>query len=112
MFGFLIKKTFFDMWDNMFRIILLNLAFIGVLGLVALPSLVSGEVPDQAAIAGGAPGTARAAAAPEPQAPAAPMSEAEAQAGFQKFIEDCVAKPFTAPWRASSSCSARSAGRS
>jgi len=97
MFGFLIKKTFFDMWDNMFRIILLNLAFIGVLGLVALPSLVSGEVPAPAAISGAAAGTPQEAAAPEPQAPAAPMSEAEAQAGFQKFIEDCVAKPFTAP---------------
>jgi len=27
MFGFLVKKTFFDMWDNLLRIILLNLGF-------------------------------------------------------------------------------------
>jgi uncharacterized membrane protein YesL len=31
MFGFLIKKTFFDMWDNMFRILLMNLGYILVL---------------------------------------------------------------------------------
>jgi uncharacterized membrane protein YesL len=93
MFGFLITKTFFDMWDNMFRIILLNLAFIAVLGLVALPSLVSGEVPPSAAAASaGAP-----AASSVPEAPAAPLSEAEVQAGFQQFVADCVAKPFTAP---------------
>ncbi len=28
MFGFLIKKTFFDMWDNLLRIMLLNIGFI------------------------------------------------------------------------------------
>lgn len=28
MFGFLIKKTFFDMWDNLFRIVALNLGFL------------------------------------------------------------------------------------
>jgi uncharacterized membrane protein YesL len=27
MFGFLIKKTFFDMWDNMFRILIMNIGF-------------------------------------------------------------------------------------
>jgi hypothetical protein len=32
MFGFLVKKAFFDMWDNMFRIILMNLGYILVLG--------------------------------------------------------------------------------
>jgi len=38
MFGFLIKKAFFDMWDNLFRVILLNLGFIGVLGIaVSIP---------------------------------------------------------------------------
>ncbi len=36
MFGFLIKKTFFDMWDNMFRILLLNLGFILVIGILVL----------------------------------------------------------------------------
>ncbi|RKX88406.1 MAG: hypothetical protein DRP58_00450 [Spirochaetes bacterium] len=28
MFGFFIKKTFFDMWDNIFRIVLINLGFL------------------------------------------------------------------------------------
>jgi uncharacterized membrane protein YesL len=32
MFGFLIKKAFFDMWDNLFRVILLNLGFVAVIG--------------------------------------------------------------------------------
>jgi hypothetical protein len=95
MFGFLIKKTFFDMWDNMFRIILLNLAFLAMMGLVALPSLVSGDVPVSAAAASeSAAGAARSAV---PEAPAAPMSEAEAEAGFNAFIADCIAKPFTTP---------------
>jgi uncharacterized membrane protein YesL len=47
MFGFLIKKTFFDMWDNLFRIILLNLGFLAILAIffilvptaLALPAL-------------------------------------------------------------------------
>ena len=33
MFGFLIKKAFFDMWDNMFRILLMNLGYIVVLAI-------------------------------------------------------------------------------
>jgi hypothetical protein len=33
MFGFLVKKAFFDMWDNMFRIIIMNLGYILVLGI-------------------------------------------------------------------------------
>ncbi|MGA2977700.1 MAG: hypothetical protein ABSF77_20560 [Spirochaetia bacterium] len=36
MFGFLIKKAFFDMWDNMFRIILMNLGYIAVLAIFFL----------------------------------------------------------------------------
>ncbi len=36
MFGFLIKKAFFDMWDNMFRILLMNLGYILVLAIVFL----------------------------------------------------------------------------
>ncbi len=36
MFGFLIKKTFFDFWDNLFRIILMNLGYIAVVGLAIL----------------------------------------------------------------------------
>jgi uncharacterized membrane protein len=40
MFGFLIKKTFFDMWDNLFRIVLLNLGFLAVFAiLVYIPFL-------------------------------------------------------------------------
>jgi hypothetical protein len=35
MFGFLIKKTFFDMWDNLIRMIITNLGFILLLALIA-----------------------------------------------------------------------------
>jgi hypothetical protein len=34
MFGFLIKKTFFDMWDNLITIVLMNLGFIASLAVV------------------------------------------------------------------------------
>jgi hypothetical protein len=36
MIGFLIKKAFFDMWDNMFRIILMNLGFLAILAVFFL----------------------------------------------------------------------------
>jgi uncharacterized membrane protein YesL len=36
MFGFLIKKAFFDMWDNLFRVVLLNLGFIAVIAVFLL----------------------------------------------------------------------------
>ena len=36
MFGFLIKKAFFDLWDNMFRILLMNLGYILVLAIFFL----------------------------------------------------------------------------
>jgi hypothetical protein len=36
MFSFLIKKAFFDLWDNLFRVILLNLGYIGIIGLAIL----------------------------------------------------------------------------
>jgi hypothetical protein len=39
MIGFLIKKTFFDLWDNLFKVALLNLGFIAS---VALPVFVPG----------------------------------------------------------------------
>ncbi|MDR1419064.1 MAG: hypothetical protein LBI86_01700 [Treponema sp.] len=39
MIGFLIKKTFFDLWDNLFRVALVNLGFIASL---ALPVFVPG----------------------------------------------------------------------
>jgi len=98
MFGFLIKKTFFDMWDNMFRIILLNLAFLAVMALVMLPSLVSGTVPLDAEAASGGAAAAVPAPAPAPEAPAAPMSEAEFEAAFYRSVApDFVAKPFTTP---------------
>ena len=41
MIGFLVKKTFFDLWDNMFRIVFLNLGFIVSFAIpVFLPRLV------------------------------------------------------------------------
>jgi len=45
MFGFLIRKTFYDLWDNMFRIVLVNLGFIAVLAIpVFLPGLFDSPV--------------------------------------------------------------------
>jgi hypothetical protein len=41
MVGFFIKKSFFDGWDNLFSLLLLNLGFIALIGLgVALPGSV------------------------------------------------------------------------
>ncbi|QQO09085.1 hypothetical protein [Breznakiella homolactica] len=41
MIGFLIKKTFFDLWDNMFRVALINIGFIASLAIpVLLPSVL------------------------------------------------------------------------
>ncbi len=45
MFGFLVKKAFFDMWDNMFRIILMNLGYIVVLTIFWLAFEVAAVVP-------------------------------------------------------------------
>jgi len=42
MIGFLIKKTVYDLWDNMFRIVLLNLGFIVSL---AVPIILPGYIP-------------------------------------------------------------------
>ena len=42
MIGFLIKKTFFDLWDNMLRIVLLNLGF---LASAAIPVFLPGIIP-------------------------------------------------------------------
>jgi hypothetical protein len=41
MFGFLIKKTFYDLWDNLFKIALINLGFLALLlaGIIAAPLL-------------------------------------------------------------------------
>jgi hypothetical protein len=42
MIGFLIKKNFFDLWDNLFRIALINLGFIASVAIpVFIPSLLS-----------------------------------------------------------------------
>jgi hypothetical protein len=42
MTGFLIKKAFFDLWDNLFRIALVNLGFIASLSLpIFLPDILS-----------------------------------------------------------------------
>ncbi|MCL2833704.1 MAG: hypothetical protein FWD78_11085 [Treponema sp.] len=41
MIGFLIKKNFFDLWDNLFRVALLNLGFIASLAIpVFIPTLL------------------------------------------------------------------------
>jgi uncharacterized membrane protein YesL len=41
MIGFLIKKTFFDLWDNLFRIALINLGFIASLAIpIFIPPLL------------------------------------------------------------------------
>jgi len=42
MLGFLIKKNFYDLWDNLFRIVLLNLGFIISL---AIPIFLPGIIP-------------------------------------------------------------------
>ena len=43
MIGFLIKKNFFDLWDNLFRVALLNLGFIASLAIpVFIPTLLEG----------------------------------------------------------------------
>ena len=45
MFGFLIKKNFYDLWDNMFRIILINLGFILSMAVpLLLPGLLSDDL--------------------------------------------------------------------
>ena len=41
MIGFLIKKTFFDFWDNMIRVVIINLGFILLMGIgIYLPYLL------------------------------------------------------------------------
>ncbi len=45
MFGFLIKKTFFDMWDNLISIALLNLGFILVAGITIYFPVIFKSVP-------------------------------------------------------------------
>jgi len=40
MIGFLIKKTLYDLWDNMFRIVVLNLGFLVITVIPLLPSFL------------------------------------------------------------------------
>jgi hypothetical protein len=51
MFGFLLRKTFYDLWDNLFKIALINLGFLAlvVAGLV-VPSLFKAALPLSLAI--------------------------------------------------------------
>jgi hypothetical protein len=42
MIGFLIKKNFFDLWDNMFRMVLLNLGFLASL---SIPVFIPARIP-------------------------------------------------------------------
>ena len=45
MFGFLFKKAFFDMWDNLFRIIIMNLGYIVVFAIFFLLAPVLASLP-------------------------------------------------------------------
>jgi hypothetical protein len=45
MFGFLIKKAFFDMWDNLIRIVLLNLGYIAIFAVLVYFPLLFQSVP-------------------------------------------------------------------
>jgi len=45
MIGFLIKKNFFDMWDNLFRVALLNIGFIASMALPVFVPTLLGSVP-------------------------------------------------------------------
>ena len=47
MLGFLIKKTFFDTWDNLFQILLINIGFYIPIGLIVIFSPLAGiGIPD------------------------------------------------------------------
>jgi len=45
MFGFLIKKAFFDMWDNLIRVVILNLGFIVIFAVLVYFPLLAQSVP-------------------------------------------------------------------
>jgi hypothetical protein len=45
MIGFLIKKTFFDLWDNLFRVALINLGFIASAAALLLMPALFGSLP-------------------------------------------------------------------
>ena len=49
MIGFLIRKSFYDLWDNMFRIVIINLGFIALAAIpVFIPRLISSIFDSQA----------------------------------------------------------------
>ncbi|MCL2244415.1 MAG: hypothetical protein FWC03_08105 [Treponema sp.] len=49
MIGFFIRKSFYDLWDNMFRIVLLNLGFIALAAIpILVPRLISLFIDSQA----------------------------------------------------------------
>ncbi len=45
MFGFLIKKSFFDMWDNLFRIVIINLGYLVVFAVLLYFPLLFKSIP-------------------------------------------------------------------
>ena len=49
MIGFLIRKSFYDLWDNMFKIVIMNLGFIALVAIpVFIPRLISMFIDSQA----------------------------------------------------------------
>jgi hypothetical protein len=45
MYGFLIRKTFYDLWDNLFKVVIVNLGFVAV---SAIPIFLPNFIPIQA----------------------------------------------------------------
>ena len=50
MIGFLLKKTFYDLWDNMFKIVLLNLGFLACCAIPVFLPLLTGKFIESAVI--------------------------------------------------------------
>ena len=40
MIGFLLRKTFYDLWDNLFKVVVLNLGFFACTAILFLPALI------------------------------------------------------------------------
>jgi uncharacterized membrane protein YesL len=45
MFGFLVKKAFFDMWDNLFRVLIMNVGYVAILALFSFLASAAISVP-------------------------------------------------------------------
>ena len=45
MFGFLVKKAFFDMWDNLFRVLLMNVGYVALLALFSFLASAAISIP-------------------------------------------------------------------